>query len=57
MCECISYCSSKYLGEGMAASLTGLASGLLLLSLRETSIMSAELAQQLLTFNHTNFFV
>lgn len=41
----------------MAASLTGLVIGLILLSLRETHILSAELAQQLLTFNHTNFFV
>ena len=51
------FCSSRYIGEGMAASLTGLVIGLILLSLRETKIMSAELAQQLLTFNHTNFFV
>lgn len=37
--------------------MTGLAAGLILLALRETHIMSAEVAQQLLTFNHTNFFV
>ena len=49
--------SSRYIGEGMAASMTGLAVGFVLLSLRETNIMSAELAQALLTFNHTNFFV
>ena len=50
-------CSSRYVGEGMAASITGLAVGVVLLALRETSILSAELAQALLTFNHTNFFV
>jgi len=49
--------SSRYIGEGMAASLTGLTIGLVLLALRETNILSAELAQALLTFNHTNFFV
>lgn len=41
----------------MAASLTGLAIGIILLTLRETGIMHKNLAQQLLTFNHTNFFV
>lgn len=54
--QCLSS-SSRYIGEGMAASMTGLAVGLVLLSLRETNILSAELAQALLTFNHTNFFV
>lgn len=41
----------------MAASMTGLVVGLVLLGLRETKLLSVELAQALLTFNHTNFFV
>ena len=49
--------SSQYIGEGMSASLTGLALGLVMVGLRATSAVSQGLIESLLTFNHTNFFV
>ena len=44
--------SSKYIGEGMSASLTGLVLGGILLALRGI-LLSEETTQQLLTFNHS----
>ena len=49
-------CSSKYIGLGMSAALTGLALGGLLLAMRGI-LLSPETTQSLLTFNHSNFFV
>lgn len=48
--------SSKYIGLGMSAALTGLALGGLLLAMRGI-LLSPETTQSLLTFNHSNFFV
>ena len=48
-------CSSKYLGEGMAAALTGLMLGILLL-LCSNIFISEETLQQLLSFDHSSFF-
>ena len=51
-------CSSKYVGEGMAASLTGLALGGIIMLLRTLDILLDEdTAQKLLTFSNSNFFV
>ena len=49
--------ASRYVGEGTSAALTGLALGLALLAARSAGLLPAELTQQLLTFNHSNFFV
>eukprot|EP00884_Botryococcus_braunii_P001728 jgi/Botrbrau1/11556/Bobra.60_1s0010.1 len=48
--------STKFVGEGMSAALTGLAMGFILLTLRG-SMLSPKVTQQLLTFDHSNFFV
>ncbi len=48
--------SSKYIGLGMSAALTGLALGGILLACRGI-LLSPETTQSLLTFNHSNFFV
>lgn len=48
-------CSSKYIGEGMSAAITGLALGGLLISLGNI-ILTQEVVEQLLTFDHANFF-
>ncbi|KAK9823397.1 hypothetical protein WJX72_002484 [[Myrmecia] bisecta] len=45
----------SFAGEGMAAALMGLLMGMLLLALRGV-VLSEELTQKLLTFNHANFF-
>ena len=49
-------CSSNYVGEGMSASLTGLALGCAVLVLGNM-FLEEGVTQQLLTFNHSNFFV
>lgn len=48
--------SSKYVGEGMSAAVTGLALGGIILVLSGI-LLDGDLTQQLLTFNHSNFFV
>jgi len=48
--------SSKYVGEGMSASMTGLALGLTVLVLGNI-FLEEGVTEQLLTFNHSNFFV
>ncbi|EIE20808.1 Sodium/hydrogen exchanger, partial [Coccomyxa subellipsoidea C-169] len=47
---------SKYVGEGMSAAVTGLALGGIILVLSGI-LLDGDLTQQLLTFNHSNFFV
>lgn len=48
--------STKYIGEGMSAALTGLVMGFILLTVRG-AMLSPKVTQQLLTFDHSNFFV
>ncbi|CAL5219929.1 g1861 [Coccomyxa viridis] len=48
--------SSKYVGEGMSASITGLALGFAVLVLGNI-FLEEGVTEQLLTFNHSNFFV
>ena len=48
-------CSSKYLGEGMSAALTGLLLGFCLLLCSNVFISESTL-QQLLSFDHSSFF-
>ena len=48
--------SSKYVGEGMSASMTGLALGFSVLVLGNI-FLEEGVTEQLLTFNHSNFFV
>ena len=50
------WCSSKYVGEGMSASMTGLALGFAVLVLGNI-FLEEGVTEQLLTFNHSNFFV
>ena len=49
-------CSSNYVEEGMSASITGLALGCAVLVLGNI-FLEEDVTQQLLTFNHSNFFV
>ena len=49
--------TSRYVGEGMAAALTGLALAAVLLAARAADLLPPATTASLLTFDHASFFV